>query len=107
LRRLFIEGLLAIEIAGARLAGDTGRRFDDLDAERQDAVLEAVEQSWPAFFAALVTHAYRGYYTRPEVHGAIGWESRPPQPLGHQLPAFDPALLAIQRRRAPFWRPTP
>lgn len=107
LRRLFFEGLLAIELAGARLAGDAGQRFGDLDAERQEAALTAVELAWPAFFAALVDHAYRGYYTLPTVHEAIGWESRPPQPRGHQLPAFDLALLATQRRRAPFWRQTP
>ena len=69
-------------------------------------MLRAVELARPAFFAALVDHTYRGYYTLPEVHRAVGWESRPPQPLGHQLPVFDPALLARQRERAPFWRRT-
>lgn len=104
LRRLFFEGLLAIELECARLAEDTDRRFIDLDPERQDDVLRAVELAWPSFFAALVVHTYRGYYTLPQVHRAIGWEGRPPQPLGHRLPAFDPALLALQRQRAPFWR---
>ena len=106
LRRLFLEGLLMIELESARLAGSPDQCFGDLDADLQDDVLRAVELAWPAFFAALVSHTYRGYYTLPEVHRAIGWESRPPQPLGHRLPAFDPALLARQRQRAPFWRPT-
>ena len=107
LRRLFLEGLLLIELEAARRTGSAAQGFGDLDADLQDDALRAVELAWPAFVAALVSHAYRGYYTLPEVHRAIGWESRPPQPLGHRLPAFDPALLARQRERAPFWRATP
>jgi hypothetical protein len=42
----------------------------------------------------------------PRVHAKIGHDSRPPQPLGHDLPPFDPALLDAQRLRAPFWRRT-
>ena len=106
LRRLFFEGLLAIELESARLVEGDNRRFADLVGEQQDDVLQAVELARPAFFAALVDHTYRGYYTLPEAHRAVGWESRPPQPLGHQLPVFDPALLARQRERAPFWRRT-
>ena len=107
LRRLFFEVLLAIELESARLTEATDRRFIDLGAERQVDVLRAVELTWPAFFAALVDHTYRGYYILPQVQHAIGWEGRPPQPLGHRLPAFDPALLAVQRQRAPFWRRLP
>jgi len=33
-----------------------------------------------------------------------GYEARPPQPLGHHLAPFDPALLEPQRARKPFWR---
>ena len=106
LRRLFLEGLLLIELESARRAGSAARDFGDLDADQQDDALRAVELAWPAFFAALVSHTYRGYYTLPEVHAAIGYPDRPPQPLGHRLPAFDPALLARQRQRAPFWRRT-
>lgn len=103
LRRLFLEGLVEIELASAR-AADQG--FRDLDAEDQDALLQAVEGARPAFFVALVEHAFRGYYGLPRVHEMIGHESRPPQPGGHRLPPFDPALLAKQRDRAPFWRRT-
>jgi hypothetical protein len=52
---------------------------------------------------ALVEHTYRGYYTLPVVRRAVGVD-RPPQPIGYELPPFDPALLAVQRQRAPFWR---
>lgn len=104
LRRLFSDGLVAIEVESARQSGDSGRGFIALDGDRQDAVLQAVERAFPAFFAALVGHTYRGYYTDPHVYAAIGYAHRPPQPLGHKLPMFDPALLEKQRQRAPFWR---
>jgi hypothetical protein len=102
LRRLFLDGLLLIAMNAQR---QTGRAFEDLEPAAQTSALEAVEQRAPAFFAALVEHAYRGYYTRAEVKRAIGVESRPPQPLGYHLEPFDPALLDRQRQRAPFWRP--
>ena len=102
LRRLFLDGLMRITLAGARHAPDA--TFVSLDAERQDAALSVVEREHPAFFAALVDHTYRNYYADPRIHALIGWDSRPPQPLGHQLLPFDPALLERQRTRAPFWR---
>jgi Gluconate 2-dehydrogenase subunit 3 len=101
LRRLILDGLSEIEL---RAHADTGTAFTGLDAASQTAVLRAVERQSPRFFAALVEHAYRGYYVLPAVQRALGQE-RPPQPLGHTLPPFDPALLERQRARAPFWRP--
>jgi hypothetical protein len=98
LRRLFLDGLAAIATA-------TPEPFARLEAAQQTAVLHGVEQQAPAFFAALVDHTYRGYYTQARVLTAIGLEPRPPQPLGHRLPPFDPELLRQQRERAPFWRP--
>ena len=103
LRRLFCDGLVAIEVESERQE-QTG--FTSLDGDRQDAVLQAVEHALPAFFAALVDHTYRGYYMHPRVYEAIGYAHRPPQPLGHELPLFDPAMLEKQRQRAPFWRQT-
>ena len=94
LRRLFLDGLMAIQVSAS---------FLELDEPAQTAQLQRVEQAHPQFFAALVDHAYRGYYTLPRVQQALGW-LRPPQPLGHTLPPFDPELLSIQRTRAPFWR---
>lgn len=103
LRRLFCDGLVAIEVESAR---QCQADFIGLDGDRQDAVLQAVEHIFPAFFAALIDHTYRGYYTHPHVYQVIGYAHRPPQPLGHKLPLFDPAMLEKQRQRAPFWRPT-
>jgi hypothetical protein len=103
LRRVFLDGLAEIAISSKR---QLDKPFVELDSASQTEVLERVEREQPAFFGALVEHAYRGYYTLPAVHAAIGFESRPPQPLGHQLAAFEPALLDRQRQRTPFWRPT-
>lgn len=96
-RRAFLDGLLAIEATG-------DRPFGELDAAGQEEALRAVEARLPVFFAALVEQAYRHYYTDPRVQGAVGMTGGPPQPRGHQLPAFDERLLTIQRKRDPFWR---
>jgi hypothetical protein len=103
LRRLFLEGLTAIEVAGA---GQHAGGFLALDAAAQEAALRTVEEAAPAFFAALVEHTYRGYYILPQVQEAIGFPSRPPQPAGAAMPAFREELLTIQRGRTPFWRRT-
>jgi len=107
LRRLFFEGLTAIDMASV---GDgnplPNGGFVELSPEDQQRVLRSVEIALPSFFAALVDHAYRGYYTRPEVHRVLGYANRPPQPDGQQLPPFNVALLDRQRLRLPFWRRT-
>ena len=103
LRRLLLDGLAEIAISSER---HHGVPFVELDPARQTRVLEKIESEHPAFFVALVEHTYRGYYTLGAVHQAIGHDSRPPQPLGHRLPPFDPALLDQQRVRLPFWRRT-
>ena len=70
-----------------------------------------LEREHPTAFAALLTGVYSLYYTDPGVAAALarltGYQTRPPQPKGYDLPAFDPALLAIPAARAPFYRPTP
>lgn len=101
LRRLFLDGLAEIAVTAER---KTGRDFLALDPEAQESVLRTVEEAEPAFFAALVEHTYRGYYVLPEVHAAIGYTARPPQPLGHELAPWREDLLQLQVDRAPFWR---
>ncbi len=101
LRRLLIDGLVEIDLESERTAGTA---FVHLDADRQDAVLVAIEAAHPQFFTTLVDYTYRGYYTDPRVYAAIGYDGEPPQPHGHTLPAFDVALLDLQKKRAPFWR---
>jgi hypothetical protein len=101
LRRLFLDGLASIATICER---ETGREFFALDTTTQERVLQAVEAAEPAFFAALVEHTYRGYYVHPRVHEAIGYTTRPPQPLGHELAPWRDELLTLQVDRAPFWR---
>jgi hypothetical protein len=96
-RRFYLDGLLAIEASGERAFGELG-------VEGREAALRAVEAAHPVFFAVLVEHAYRFYYTDPRVQRAVGMTDGPPQPRGHALPAFDERLLTIQRKREPFWR---
>lgn len=101
LRRLFLDGLASIVAICQR---ETGQNLLALDAAAQERVLQSVEAEEPAFFAALVEHTYRGYYVHPRVHEAIGYTTRPPQPLGHELAPWREDLLVRQVDRAPFWR---
>jgi hypothetical protein len=88
----------------ARVAAD----FAAGDADARETALRALEAAEPAAFARLVDAAYLAYYTAPAVRAALervtGYAARPPQPLGYDLPPFDESVLAVQRRRAPFWR---
>ncbi|HEY8598557.1 MAG TPA: gluconate 2-dehydrogenase subunit 3 family protein [Thermomicrobiales bacterium] len=98
LRRTFLDGLQAIDLA----SGD--QDFPARSADEQDAILRTVEATHPVFFTLLVDHTYRGYYALPIVQRALGLSGEPPQPRGYTMAPFDPALLTIQRQRAPFWR---
>ena len=101
-RRLILDGLRAIAIAAGK--GEGG--FVALGGDERDAALRAVEAAEPAAFALIVEETYRGYYALPVVQRALGLSGEPPQPRGHRLPPFDPALLTMQRQRAPFWHRT-
>jgi hypothetical protein len=72
--------------------------------EFRTGVLQQVERSLPADFAALVTAVLTLYYEHPRVLAAFGWPSRPPQPVGHELPPFDEELLAPVKARGEIWR---
>lgn len=104
LRRLFLDGLAEISRAAER---QSSADFLALGPAQQEEVLRSVEEAEPTFFAALVEHTYRGYYTRPEIQTAVGFVNRPPQPLGHELAPFREELLQVQLGRAPFWRRAP
>ena len=103
-RRLFLEGLRAIAAASHARCGTA---FEDACGGDEDAVLREVQAARPAFFDELLVLAYSGYYSRPEVIRLLGIEGWPPQPRGHLLDPFDPALLASVRRRPPFYRAAP
>ena len=85
--------------------------FEALAAEGRTGALIDIEAQYPALFKALIVGAYSLYYTQPQVAAVIerltGHTARPPQPDGHPLAPFDPALVAVPAARAPFYRPTP
>ena len=81
------------------------------DAEAREAALRRIEAAAPGDFSRLIVGAYSLYYTHPSVAAVIerltGKDARPPQPHGHDLPPFDPAMVAIPAARPPLYRPTP
>ena len=85
--------------------------FGHLSPQRRAEAVAEMEAAQPALFNALIVGVYSLYYTRPAVAAVIeaqtGHTARPPQPGGHFLPPFDPALVAIPAARPPQYRPTP
>ena len=96
---------MAVEAEAAPILAALPASFAAGDEE----TLRAVEAAQPAAFERLVSAVYLAYYTHPAVRAVLervtGYEARPPQPLGYELPPFDESLLETQRKRAPFWRP--
>ena len=91
----------------ATLPGD----FAAIGADAQVRAVQRAEDQHPAAFNAFLTGVYSLYYTAPETAAVIATETGqpggPPQPGGHDLPAFDHAMVAIPAARAPHYRPTP
>ncbi|MDJ1018066.1 MAG: hypothetical protein QNJ35_16265 [Paracoccaceae bacterium] len=85
--------------------------FNDLPEDAREAALREIETDEPAIFGSVVSFAYNAYYTDPEVRDVIervcGYENRPPQPLGYELPPFDESLLDQVKARGPIWRAVP
>lgn len=96
------ESYLATVLAG--LPDD----FPALSADRQTACLTDLERDQPAAFEAVLKACYAAYYTDPKIRQILekktGYEARPPQPEGYQLPPFDESLLEPVRTRGPIWR---
>lgn len=81
--------------------------FQALKAEQQDEAIRSVEVALTEKFGQFLKLVYVVYYMDPRVQRRIGWETRPPQPLGFELPPFDEAILEKQKQRKPFWRKAP
>jgi hypothetical protein len=102
LRRLFTQGLAHIAIVSQQR---WGREFTGLSDVDKDAVLRHVEISHAAFFNALVTHTYSGYYSSPIVVQLLGLEAQSPQPRGYELEPLDLSLLESVKHRGQKYRP--
>ena len=74
-----------LDALDAEAQADTGARFAELDAAKQDALLRcieagAVKTAWPtdpaAFFQAAVEHSMEGFYSDPGNggnHDSVSW----------------------------------
>ena len=82
--------------------------FATMSGDKRMRTIETVESEHSSLFGSALVAAYSGYYTHPDVLAVIearcGYKAQPPQPGGYQLPAFDEAILALPRTRAPLWR---
>ncbi len=99
-RRLFVEGLRQIAIAGerARPAG-----FAALPGDEQDSVLQHLERDQPVFFEVLVRQTYSGYYSHAAVLQLLE-VGGPPQPHGYRIDPFERGLVERVRRSAFTYR---
>ena len=98
---MFVEGIRQVRLESERRHA---RAFEELAGAEKDAVLRHVEGASPRFFEALVSQVYQGYYSHPTVVRLLGLEVRPPQPLGHTLPPFDPTLMRSMSQRGALYR---
>ncbi len=99
-RRLFLDGLVRIELA----ASERGGSFQSLSPETQTDALRAVESGTPEFFQQLVTQTYRGYYTNERVMELLSY--RVPNREDYNPLPFDESLLEPVRQRGQKWVPT-
>ena len=78
--------------------------FAALDDEQRTTALNVLEASMPKRFDMFVDLVYIVYYSDERVHQRIGWRSGPLQPLGWEIPPWDPSILETVSQREPFWR---
>lgn len=94
----------AVDGAVAKLPAD----FACLSRDDRTQHLQDWEADDPDGFGAFVIAAYSAYYTHPAVlavvEHATGYAARPPQPQGYALAGFDPAIVAVPKRRGKLWR---
>ena len=80
--------------------------FVEASVDDREAVLRGHEGTDDFGVAILV--AYDAYYVHRRVVGLLeercGYVTRPPQPEGFRLDAFDESRLQRVREREPFWR---
>jgi hypothetical protein len=116
------NGVVAPAASAIGLAGDLGNdrsarvlaaiadaagSEDDFRSGTEDfraSVIMDVEKTHTQDFIAFVTKVLTLYYEHPDVLAAFSWPSRPPQPLGHEMPPFDEELLGPVLARGEFWR---
>jgi hypothetical protein len=91
------------------IAAHTGgpEAFVAADEGARTAALQAVEHAARAAFHTLLTSVLSDYYEAAPVLAALGWPSRPPQPIGHSVSSPDALTterLERVRNRCTLWR---
>ena len=64
--------------------------FAALDQDQRNSALKTLEASIPETFDNFVDLIYIVYYSDERVHKRIEWRTGPLQPLGWELPPFNP-----------------
>lgn len=72
------------------------------DAHRID-ILRSMESAIPEDFDMLIEVTYLLYYSKPEVHQLIKWDTNELAEK-NQLKPFDKSILNVIETRKPFWR---
>jgi hypothetical protein len=71
-------------------------------------VVRQLETDMPEAFRALLTEAYKGYYSRPDIRAKVGVGAHPVHPKGYAVAPEPPELLesltAPVRARGPNFR---
>ncbi len=78
--------------------------FAALDEDQQIEALKFLEANMPRYFDKFIDLIYIVYYSDSRVHERIGWRNGPLQPMGWEMPQFDPSILETVSKREPFWR---
>lgn len=107
--------MAALHPEGAKLLNDLldglPDGFSAFPADVREAHLADIETRDPQLFAVTLSAAYNAYYTDTDIRDIIervcGYENRPPQPLGYELPPFDESLLDHVKARGSTWREVP
>lgn len=95
------EGL---ENTNARAEAEHGAPFAALAAASAMAIVDAMQESSPAFVRAVVAITVQCYYRNPRVMNSLGMEARAPYPKGFEVAQGDWSLLEPVRERGKIWR---
>ncbi|MFT4714178.1 MAG: hypothetical protein ACJAVI_006020 [Candidatus Azotimanducaceae bacterium] len=82
-----------------------GSEIEVLDTASEQ-ILDQLERNprLRSFSRILTIVIMQSYYQDPRVLDSLGLASRPPFPLGHEVPEGDWSLLDTVKKRAPFYR---
>lgn len=95
------QALAALDECAESLGAE---RFDALDRSGRLRALEANTEAHPGLIPSLVYHTYSAYYRETAVAAQLGFEARPPHPLGYEMEPNDLSLLDPVKSRPKLYR---